>query len=124
MYEFWRGDGKPIKELAMYWLSLIILIPYLYIILRIWKALKGILPFSGNRVPRLFISVIAACRDEESRLPGLLSDLLAQDYDRDLFEVIIVNDNSTDSTVQVARSFKGLKNIRVLGTAERVKSRP
>lgn len=115
MYEFRRGDGKPIKKLAMYWLSLIILIPYLYIILRIWKALKGILPFSGNRVPRLFISVIAACRDEEGRLPGLLSDLLAQDYDRDLFEVIIVDDNSTDSTVQVARSFKGLKNIMVLG---------
>lgn len=99
----------------MHWLFLIILIPYLYHIISIWKALKVITPFTGGRESRLSISVIVACRNEERSLPGLLSDLLAQEYDQDLFEVIIVDDNSVDSTSEVARSFEGLRNIRVLG---------
>jgi len=98
----------------MHWLFLIIAIPYLYHIIKLWKALEGNLPFRSGTVPRLFLSVIVACRNEQDNLPLLLSDLLAQEYEKDLFEVIIVNDHSADSTADVARSFTGQINIRVL----------
>lgn len=48
--------------------------------------------------PRTFISVIVAARNEESNIPQLLDSLNRQLYPSSLFEVIIVNDHSTDNT--------------------------
>lgn len=98
----------------MEWLFMIILIPYLYHIIRIWKALSGIKAFSSGKDPGIFMSVIIACHNEEENLPRLLTDISIQEYDQDLSEVIVVDDNSTDTTAEIARSFKGIKNIMVL----------
>jgi cellulose synthase/poly-beta-1,6-N-acetylglucosamine synthase-like glycosyltransferase len=51
------------------------------------------------------VSVIVAARNEEKSLPSLLDSLARQDYPSDLFEVIIVNDNSTDRTPVVVSEF-------------------
>jgi len=45
-----------------------------------------------------FISVVIAARNEEDNLPVLLTAILAQTYPKNLFEVIIVDDFSTDNT--------------------------
>jgi cellulose synthase/poly-beta-1,6-N-acetylglucosamine synthase-like glycosyltransferase len=47
---------------------------------------------------QLFLSVVIAARNEESTLPRLINDLERQSYPAHLFEVIIVNDFSTDKT--------------------------
>lgn len=98
----------------MYWLLLLISIPYLYIILRVYKSLRGIRSFTAASTPDTFISVVAACRNEEASLPFLLADIAAQDYPPSLFEVIISDDNSSDKTHDVASGFPGIKNLRVL----------
>ena len=98
----------------MEWFFLIILIPYLYHIFRIWKALSGIEPFRSGKESCLFISVIIACHNEEENLPRLLTDLSEQEYNQDMFEVIVVDDNSTDTTAETARSFKEIKNLRII----------
>lgn len=51
------------------------------------------------------ITVIIPARNEVSRMAGCLQALLVQDYPRDLFEVIIVDDSSVDGTGDVIRSF-------------------
>jgi cellulose synthase/poly-beta-1,6-N-acetylglucosamine synthase-like glycosyltransferase len=51
--------------------------------------------------PSTFISVIIAARNEENNIPGLLSSLEQQTYPRDLFQVIVVDDHSTDKTPQL-----------------------
>ena len=43
-----------------------------------------------------------------------MSDIAVQDYDPELFELIVVNDNSSDSTFDTASSFKGIKNLKVI----------
>lgn len=48
--------------------------------------------------PSTFISVIVAARNEENNLPALLDSLNNQQYPQSLYEVIIVNDHSTDNT--------------------------
>ncbi len=101
----------------MEWLSLIILIPYLYHIIRIWKALSGIKAFRIGKSPCLFVSVIIACHNEEKDLPCLLADISVQEYNQDLYEVIVVDDNSTDTTAETARSFKGINNLRVISNS-------
>ncbi len=100
----------------MPWLLLIILIPYIYFIIRIHLALAKIKPFSPEAVPGKFVSVVVACRNEQTTLPILMSDVAVQDYDPELFELIVVNDNSSDSTLETASTFKGIKNLKVINS--------
>jgi len=63
------------------------------------------------------ISVIIAARNEEKYLPGLCEALLSQNYPREKFEVIIVNDRSTDKTAKIItefqRKFPQLRSVNI-----------
>jgi cellulose synthase/poly-beta-1,6-N-acetylglucosamine synthase-like glycosyltransferase len=98
----------------MQWLLLIILIPYIYILLKIYISLSKIKSYHRNSNPEIFVSVIVACRNEEKNLPTLLNNISLQDYKPDMFEVIIVDDNSNDRTYEIASEFKTIKNLKVL----------
>lgn len=98
----------------MQWLLLLILIPYIYNILRISGALKRFKTFLPEIEPGIFVSVIVACRNEEMNIPLLLADIALQNYPPDLYELIVVDDNSSDSTFKVASGFTGIKNLKVL----------
>jgi glycosyltransferase involved in cell wall biosynthesis len=50
------------------------------------------------------ISVVVPTHNRRSYLPGLLSSLAAQDYPPDLWEVVIVDDGSSDDTQEYLRS--------------------
>jgi glycosyltransferase involved in cell wall biosynthesis len=56
--------------------------------------LSDAVPVASKDAP--FISIIFAARDEAEKLPSAIATLLGQDYPR--FEVIAVNDRSTDET--------------------------
>jgi cellulose synthase/poly-beta-1,6-N-acetylglucosamine synthase-like glycosyltransferase len=59
------------------------------------------------------VSVVVPVHNEESRLPGLLEDLAAQDYAG--MELILVNDRSTDGTAALLAAFaRGRDKVRVL----------
>ena len=98
----------------MQWLVLILLAPYLYLLLKIYFRLVKIKPFRPDSQSNLFVSVIVACRNEEKNLPLLLSDIAAQDYNPCLFELIIIDDNSDDSTYKYASEFSGINELKVL----------
>ncbi len=49
----------------------------------------------------VFISVIIAARNEENNIQELLQSLHAQQYPKELYEVIIIDDHSTDNTWQL-----------------------
>lgn len=51
-----------------------------------------------------FVSVIVAARNEEAQIGTCLDALLANDYPHDRFEVIVVDDGSTDATAAVVSS--------------------
>lgn len=98
----------------MEWIALILLIPYMFLLLKIYMSLRKIQPYHPHKTSDVFVSVIVACRNEEKNLHSLLSDLAAQDYNPGLFEVIIIDDNSTDSTIKIASGYTGIKNLKVL----------
>ncbi|MFN2438326.1 MAG: glycosyltransferase, partial [Chitinophagaceae bacterium] len=60
-----------------------------------------------------FLSVLVAARNEEDNLPQLLNEILAQSYPKHLFEVIIVDDFSTDNTVKNIQPFLN-QSVRVV----------
>ena len=108
----------------MLWLLIIPFVTYSAIILRIAFYLKEVKPFQEKvNNAKIKVSVIVACHNEENNLPGLLSCLAKQDYPQDFFEVIIVDDNSTDSTFELACKFDGIKNLKVIrnhGTGKKI----
>jgi len=65
------------------------------------------------------VSVVIAARDEEGRIGGRIENLIAQDYPRELVEIIVVSDGSTDGTAAQARAFAD-RGVIVLETAEHV----
>jgi len=60
------------------------------------------LPPAGDSAP-LHLAVIVPAHDEEMVLAATLRSLQAQQYPRDAFEVVVVADNCTDRTAEIAR---------------------
>ena len=50
------------------------------------------------------LTVIIPFRNEEEDLPGIISDLEAQDYPGELYSVLLVNDHSTDASRELVTS--------------------
>lgn len=58
------------------------------------------------------LAVVVPCHNEESTLGEQLSALVAQTWDGGTWEIIVVDNNSTDGTVAVAQSF-GERGVRL-----------
>jgi poly-beta-1,6-N-acetyl-D-glucosamine synthase len=104
-------------------IPVILLIPYIVILSGIYKNLKKIKKYSSSGIPKTFVTVIIACRNEQNNLPEIIEDLNNQSYPKSLFEVIIVDDNSEDSTFKIASSNNRLLNIKAVKNVGRGKKR-
>ena len=62
-----------------------------------------------------FISVIVACRNEENNILNIIEDVKNQNFDKDRFEMIIVNDHSEDSTLQILeKAAENWQNLKII----------
>ncbi|HIE30519.1 TPA: glycosyltransferase [Candidatus Poribacteria bacterium] len=68
------------------------------------------------------VSVVVAARNEADNLPACLKSLLTQSYPSEQYEVVVIDDHSTDNTYSIARAFAVdnpiLKVLRLDDTAE------
>ncbi len=80
----------------------------LYIIiiatLMIYSGKKRTIPVHSDQVLTQ-VSVIVAARNEEQHIHNLLQNLLKQNYPKNLYEIIIVNDHSNDHTEDILKSY-------------------
>lgn len=60
------------------------------------------------------ISVIIPVRNEAKNIISLLKDLENQTYPKDRFEVIVVDDDSTDNTLSLLRDFLKITSLRLI----------
>ncbi len=95
----------------MIWLPAILILPYILILLKYYSKLREAEPFTESGNPSVSLSIIVPCYNEEKNLVNLLNCLARQDYAKHLFEVIIVDDNSTDRTFETASQFPGIQRI-------------
>ncbi|MCF0062290.1 glycosyltransferase [Dyadobacter chenwenxiniae] len=107
------------------------LIPLLWLVILSYAVFTFILTFFWNRIKpsgifkfdkRIFISVIIPVRNEADNIGLLLNDLDKQHFPHEQFEVLIMDDNSTDRTAAIvqalaANSQVNLHLIALPGTA-------
>src|SRR5437763_8260584 len=65
------------------------------------------------------LSVIVPTHNRKEFLPGLLDSLSRQDYPSDRWELVIVDDGSSDGTPDFLRAYTGARpaNLRVISQA-------
>jgi len=51
------------------------------------------------------VTIVIAARNEENNLEALLNDIANQDYPKNLLDIVIVDDRSTDSTWEIISQF-------------------
>jgi 1,2-diacylglycerol 3-beta-glucosyltransferase len=64
------------------------------------------IPNRGRRPPKThpFFDVIIPAHDEEAQIAATVADVLSIDYPRESFHVVVVADNCTDATAEIARA--------------------
>lgn len=74
-----------------------------------------LIKYDTNQKDKINFSLIIAAKNEEKNISGLLEAFVRIDYPADRFEIIIVDDNSSDTTFEIATSFKSrLQNLKVI----------
>jgi len=64
-------------------------------------------------MPTRSVAIVVPCFNEATTVAGTLASLLALRYPAHLLEIIVVDDGSTDNTLEIARSFEHDPRIRV-----------
>src|SRR6266498_2049396 len=79
---------------------------YSLLIIYYWLSWRSSSDFTAaDRRNETNISVIVPARNEEKNIAQLLKALEQQAYPKNLFEVIVVDDHSTDQTAEIVRQF-------------------
>ena len=95
-------------------LFLILLFYYSIFLISVLKGLIKLSPvYKKEPVPE-FVSVIIPFRNEEENILDNLKSIEAQSYPDDKFEVIYVDDSSTDNSLDILKSCVKKDNIRIL----------
>jgi poly-beta-1,6-N-acetyl-D-glucosamine synthase len=91
----------------------LLLIYYLIFLYRIYQGLSKLTP-SVSALPEELISVIIPFRNEELNILDNLNSIQCQDYPRNKFEVIYVNDSSSDNSLSILSQNITRNNIRIM----------
>ena len=99
-----------------YWLlslSLAFIYAYFFVLyIKHWNALPYF-PKKDAFVPKTLISVLIPARNEEDNILHCIQSIIRGNYPEHLFEIIVIDDHSEDSTPQCVRDF-GQHNVRLI----------
>jgi len=91
----------------------------LIVVYRYWFRKLPVFHLPKDIQPVNRFSVIIPARNEEAIIGSCLSSILQQNYPSELFELIVVNDHSTDNTEPIIRSLqKEYANLQLINLAD------
>lgn len=96
--------------------TILLTVFYVLVVLYLLKGWNNISVYKPkSKTVKTKVSVLIAARNEEKNLGLTIQDILNQSYPAHLFEIIVVDDHSTDGTADEVRSFsdRGVKLIQL-----------
>jgi cellulose synthase/poly-beta-1,6-N-acetylglucosamine synthase-like glycosyltransferase len=84
---------------------------------RSWLAIPSFTP--PQRLPITKISVIIPARNEEKNIGDCLYSITNQAYPKELIEIIVVDDHSTDKTAEIIKSY-ALQQVKLISLQDHV----
>jgi poly-beta-1,6-N-acetyl-D-glucosamine synthase len=107
-----------LREAQPFFCGLLAICASVYGIGVVWF-LSGMKIRAGKERGTPFVSVVVAARNEADNIRACLCRLLHQDYPEECYEVIVVDDGSSDGTPEIALSIgEGRKGFRLLSVEE------
>ena len=103
------------------WITVVLLVAYglLLVMYRKWFVNLPLFHPNYHHPPQTHFSVIIPARNEEAGIRACLLSVLEQDYPTALWELIVINDHSTDGTESIIRSLQNeYPNLKLLNLAE------
>lgn len=114
----------------MYWTGIIIttilLVAYCLLLLQYRKWFLCLPLFRADKTiePETTFSIIIPARNEEANIQTCLLSVLQQQYPSALFEVIVINDHSTDQTETIIRSMQqGRSNLQLINLTDHLQGK-
>jgi len=107
-----------ILNLVLLIIFILLLAHYIFFLMKIISGLKKIKPSVSASIPNEFISVIIPFRNEEKNILTNLKSIEAQDYPKEKFEIIYINDFSKDNSLKLLQDSKIADNIKVISVPE------
>ncbi len=101
---------------VLFYIIIILFLLYILLILYYWKSWVFISDFRfsiSDFKPSTKITVIIAARNEEENIADCLDSIINQSYPKHLFEVLVVDDHSTDNTASIINNYK-TQNIQLI----------
>ncbi|MFB6192629.1 MAG: glycosyltransferase family 2 protein [Candidatus Nanohaloarchaea archaeon] len=99
---------------VMWVLYSIVLFISLFLLITWFDEEERIRPVTETREELPSISLIIPAYNEEETIAMTIDSALDIDYPRDKYDIIVVNDGSTDSTLEEARKFKENENVTII----------
>ncbi|MEO6252828.1 MAG: glycosyltransferase [Ferruginibacter sp.] len=84
-----------------------------------WISIPEFKPQLTNLAPLTRISVIIAARNEEENIAACLNSISQQLYPKELFEVIVVDDHSTDKTAEIVLNCPAA-NVKLISLKDQI----
>lgn len=70
-------------------------------------------------IPSTSVTLIVPARNEAANIESCLRALAEQQYPKHLFEILVVNDHSTDTTASIVKQYEN-QNIRLINLADHI----
>ena len=86
---------------------------------RAWETLRDQNPVSGIRYPSTRITIIIPARNEEDNITDCLVSVCNQSFPKQLFEVLVVDDHSTDRTAELVKAFPS-DNVKLISLKDHI----
>jgi len=100
---------------VIYLISILLLLIYTLLIIyyrQSWLSIPDFKPVA-NAAPATKISIIIPARNEEENIAVCLDSIIHQNYPTHLFELLVVDDHSTDNTHKIVLSYSD-KNVKLI----------
>jgi cellulose synthase/poly-beta-1,6-N-acetylglucosamine synthase-like glycosyltransferase len=105
-------------EIILFVIFSSLLLNYIYFLLDINKGLKKLSEDNQVKIPDEFVSVIIPFRNESANILISLNSLASQNYPKEKYEVIYVNDSSTDDSYEKILNAVKPNNFKVISISD------